>query len=154
MLIHLKSVAKTFGSNEVLKDISFQVKPGERVSLTGPGGCGKTLILKILLGLLEADSGEVYLMDQNMTTMTSQEREEVMKKTGVAFLYREGVFEITRKVISKVFLFLVLEICGSLKRLKKVQSLKSLPAVGVQKFNCPSQLPTLTAHLLTANDVP
>ena len=58
-MIHLKSVAKTFGSNEVLKDISFQVKPGERVSLTGPGGCGKTLILKILLGLLEADSGEV-----------------------------------------------------------------------------------------------
>lgn len=91
-MIHLKSVAKAFGSHEVLKDISFQVRPGERVSLTGPGGCGKTLILKILLGLLEADSGDVHLMNQDMTTATNRDREEVMKKTGVAF-QQGGLFD-------------------------------------------------------------
>ncbi|MCB9229379.1 MAG: ATP-binding cassette domain-containing protein [Deltaproteobacteria bacterium] len=91
-MISLTSVEKSFPDNQVLRDISFDIQRGERVSLTGPGGCGKTLILKILLGLVKADRGDVYLYDQDMTTASASEKEAVMKKTGMAF-QQGGLFD-------------------------------------------------------------
>ena len=57
--IRVKDVFKSFDSKPVLRGISFNVYPGEMLGIIGPSGCGKSTILKILCGLLEADSGEV-----------------------------------------------------------------------------------------------
>jgi phospholipid/cholesterol/gamma-HCH transport system ATP-binding protein len=85
-VIQLKGVKKTFGNEELLKDISFSVVPGERISLLGPGGCGKTTIFKIILGLLTPDSGVVELMGHDIGAMTSDtERRHVLRKVGMAF---------------------------------------------------------------------
>lgn len=85
-MISLKGVQKSFGSEELLKDISFSVGPGERISLLGPGGCGKTTILKLILGLLMPDSGTVELMGKDMVSMSSDtERRQVLRKVGMAF---------------------------------------------------------------------
>lgn len=91
-MISLESVTKSFKENAILKDISFSIQAGERVSLVGPGGCGKTTVLKILLGLLESDQGNVHLMGRAIRELKGRERIEVMKKVGMAF-QQGGLFD-------------------------------------------------------------
>lgn len=57
--VSLKGVSKGYGEKTVLQDVSFSVKKGERVLLCGSNGSGKTTLLRIILGLEEADAGEV-----------------------------------------------------------------------------------------------
>lgn len=75
----------SFGGIPLLHDISFQVAKGERVSLVGPGGCGKSTILKILLGLLRPDDGRVELMGMDMCSAQESERRQVLRQVGMAF---------------------------------------------------------------------
>src|SRR6185503_19403287 len=59
--IHLSGVKKHYGEHLAISDASFDVMPGELVSLVGPSGCGKSTLLKILAGLHAHDGGEVRL---------------------------------------------------------------------------------------------
>jgi len=59
-MIALHQVYKSYGSQEVLKGVSLQVSPGERVGLVGPNGAGKSTILGLFLGQVEPDQGEVF----------------------------------------------------------------------------------------------
>ena len=59
--IGLNKLSKSFGSSQVLKNISFEVKTGEKVSLIGQNGCGKTTLLKIILGEETPTSGDVSI---------------------------------------------------------------------------------------------
>src|SRR5689334_3997344 len=61
-LISLRHVGKSFGAVRAIEDISFDVQPGEFVSLVGPSGCGKTTLLRIINGLIEVDEGQVRVM--------------------------------------------------------------------------------------------
>lgn len=62
-LISLRGVSKSFKEGQVLAldDLSFDVAPGEFVSLVGPSGCGKTTLLRLIDGLIKPDRGEVLL---------------------------------------------------------------------------------------------
>jgi len=82
----LNHVCKSFADKPLLQDISFEVAPGERISLLGPGGCGKTTLLKLILGLLEPDSGDITLMGKDIGTASSDSsRREILRKVGMAF---------------------------------------------------------------------
>ena len=59
--IHLAGVRKIYGEHLAISDASFDVMPGELVSLVGPSGCGKTTLLKILAGLHPYDGGELRI---------------------------------------------------------------------------------------------
>ena len=59
--IHLAGVRKVYGEHLAISDASFDVMPGELVSLVGPSGCGKSTLLKILAGLHKHDGGEVRM---------------------------------------------------------------------------------------------
>ena len=58
-MLRLENISKTYTTGEVLKDVTWEVKPGERVGLVGVNGAGKSTQLKIISGEIEATSGEV-----------------------------------------------------------------------------------------------
>jgi ATPase subunit of ABC transporter with duplicated ATPase domains len=60
-MLQVSNLCKSFGDTPVLDRVSFVINPGERVGLIGPNGCGKTTLLKIILGELQPDAGSVWL---------------------------------------------------------------------------------------------
>ncbi len=57
--IVIRGLFKSFGDNAVLRDLNAGIRGGKITCITGPSGCGKTTLLSILLGLFQADSGEI-----------------------------------------------------------------------------------------------
>ena len=70
----LDHISQRFGGLELLKDISFSVREGEKVALIGPNGAGKTTLLNVITGLLSPLSGKVSLGDHNVTHMPAHLR--------------------------------------------------------------------------------
>lgn len=66
-MLSLQNIVKHFGSNTVLNNISFDVADGDIVSILGPSGCGKTTLLNVILGLTQADSGNILFHHQDLT---------------------------------------------------------------------------------------
>ena len=58
-IIELKNVSRQFGSQHVLRDITMQVHAGETLVLIGESGCGKSVMMKIMMGLMETSAGDV-----------------------------------------------------------------------------------------------
>ncbi len=70
--ISLKNVKKSFGGNDILKGVTFDVNEGERVALLGANGAGKTTLLKLLTGQLEPDEGKIALPASKRIGLISQ----------------------------------------------------------------------------------
>lgn len=64
MLMSLNNVGKRFGALQVLKDVSFDIQPGEIFGIAGPNGAGKSTLLNACTGLIRPDSGEVRFAGQ------------------------------------------------------------------------------------------
>ncbi|WP_119309962.1 ABC transporter ATP-binding protein [Cohaesibacter haloalkalitolerans] len=77
----LKNVFKTFGTTEVLRDISIEVEKGEFVVFVGPSGCGKSTLLRVIAGLEDASAGEVYI-DGNLVNSVPP------SKRGIAMVFQ------------------------------------------------------------------
>lgn len=67
ILLRAEGISKRFGDNEVLQNVDFTLKKGEIVCLLGVSGGGKTTLFNILSGLMQPDSGKVYLCDRDIT---------------------------------------------------------------------------------------
>src|SRR5215467_11728719 len=65
-LLSIRKVAKTFGSNVVLRDISLEVAEGEFLTVLGESGSGKTTLLRIIAGFETATSGEVWMGSERL----------------------------------------------------------------------------------------
>lgn len=61
MVLDCQSLSKSFGINELFKNVSFHINDNEKAALIGVNGCGKTTLLKIIVGELSADSGQVIM---------------------------------------------------------------------------------------------
>lgn len=68
-VLEIKNIEKSFGSNQVLKDISIQVEDGEIVSIIGPSGSGKSTLLRCATMLTDIDSGEISYMGKRSVWM-------------------------------------------------------------------------------------
>ena len=84
-VLKVQNLQKWFGARKVLDGIDFEVHEGETLVIMGGSGCGKSTLLKILIGLLEADGGEVHILGQNMTSASEDERNEIRKSFGMLF---------------------------------------------------------------------
>ena len=91
--LELRHVFKRFGDMEVIHDLSLAVRKGELCCLLGPSGCGKTTTLKIIAGLLQAESGSVHLAERDITRMPPQKRDVGMVFQSYALFPHMNVFE-------------------------------------------------------------
>jgi ribose ABC transporter ATP-binding protein len=85
MSIEMKDIRKSFGSNEVLKGVSFTLNNGEICALIGENGAGKSTLMNILGGVLKMDSGAIYLDGKKVEFNTPAESMEA----GIAFIHQE-----------------------------------------------------------------
>lgn len=60
ILISVQDLQKSYGTNEVLRGVSFTLQKGEKMGLLGPNGCGKSTLMRIIAGELEEDAGQVH----------------------------------------------------------------------------------------------
>ena len=72
--LEVKNICKKFDGKEILKNISFDVYDGEFLSILGASGCGKTTLLRILIGIESADSGEIIRNGEKITNMLPSKR--------------------------------------------------------------------------------
>lgn len=79
-ILRLENITKSYNNEKVLNDISFSIEKGEFVSILGPSGCGKSTLLNILIGLLSADNGKIFVNDEDITNLPSSNR-----KMGIVF---------------------------------------------------------------------
>ena len=73
-MLELKHIGKSFDGSPILKDISIEVEAGEIVSILGPSGCGKTTLLNIILGILDADQGQLIFNGEDLTNVPMEKR--------------------------------------------------------------------------------
>jgi branched-chain amino acid transport system ATP-binding protein len=72
--LKVEHLSQSYGGLRILEDISFSIKPGERVGLIGPNGAGKTTLINVLTGLLPSMAGRIYIMEQDVTHMSPNRR--------------------------------------------------------------------------------
>ena len=84
-MIEFRNVNFSYGDKQILKDISFLIPDGEARVIMGHSGSGKSTILRLILGLIFADSGEVYVDSQNIGHMKENELREIRKRIGMVF---------------------------------------------------------------------
>jgi len=84
-MIRVENLWKSFGNQEVLRGVSFEVQAGEFVALIGSSGGGKSLLLKILVGLLKPDRGRVWVGGKEVAALGRRELESLRSQIGFVF---------------------------------------------------------------------
>ena len=85
IVISLKGIRKSFGALEVLKGIDLEVRKGENVVILGRSGSGKSVLIKIIAGLLRPDAGSVTVLGQELDALNSRELRELRTRIGFSF---------------------------------------------------------------------
>ncbi|MDR1233004.1 MAG: LPS export ABC transporter ATP-binding protein [Puniceicoccales bacterium] len=84
--LFVKKIEKFYGQREVIRDISMEINSGEVVGLLGPNGAGKTTTFYIVMGLIVADSGQIFLDDEDISKLPMYKR----ARKGMGYLPQEG----------------------------------------------------------------
>ena len=138
-LLKAKNITKEVNSPEgvltIVSDINIDVHQGQAISIVGPSGSGKTSLLAILAGLDLPSKGQVWLADQEITSLDEDTRAQIRGEK-VGFVFQS--FHLLSRLSAVENVMLPLEIKGD--RQAKQKALKALTRVGLTKRA--SHLPT------------
>ena len=84
-MIDVKHLKKSFGNNEVLKDLNEHIYPGEKVVIIGPSGSGKSTFLRCLNLMEKPTSGNIVFKGEDITTAKAKEVDKIRQKMGMVF---------------------------------------------------------------------
>lgn len=87
-VVKINNLRKSFGELNVLKNISFELNKGENLVVLGQSGCGKSVLIKCMVGLIEPDGGAMLILGENPQSLTIKELNTLRKKIG--FLFQSG----------------------------------------------------------------
>jgi len=119
------NLAKSYKGREVVRDVSITIEQGEIVGLLGPNGAGKTTCFYMIVGLVHADSGEVFLGDQVLTSLPIHQRASF----GLSYLPQDSSIFRTLSVENNILA--ILETRKDLSSTEKRNKLESL----LEEFN-------------------
>jgi phospholipid/cholesterol/gamma-HCH transport system ATP-binding protein len=83
--IEFHNVSKSFGENQVLRDISFFVKAGETLAIMGRSGVGKSVTLRHIMGFLKPDEGRIWVAGEDITDYLEAELQRIRRKVTMVF---------------------------------------------------------------------
>ncbi len=85
-MISVRNIYKSFGQQQVLSGITLDIEPGKITAVVGPSGVGKSVLLKLIMGIMTPDQGEIYIDNENITAARSEgRRNEIRRSLGVLF---------------------------------------------------------------------
>lgn len=113
-------LAKAYGGRPVVKDVSLEVSAGEIVGLLGPNGAGKTTCFYMIVGLVNADAGDIRLDDRSLMTLPMHQR----ARSGIGYLPQEA--SIFRQLSVKDNLLAILETRSDLTRKARLKIAEDL----------------------------
>lgn len=87
-VIEINNLKKSFGSQEVLKNVSLKLFNGENLVVLGKSGTGKSVLIKCIVGLLRSFEGTITVFEKDVTLLNSKELGELRQKIG--FLFQSG----------------------------------------------------------------
>jgi lipopolysaccharide export system ATP-binding protein len=125
MTLKVENLAKRYGDKWVTSNVSLEVKPGQIVGLLGPNGAGKTTSFYMIIGLVEADQGSIFLDSEDVTELAMHER----ARKGVGYLPQEP--SIFRRLSVSDNILAILEMRKDLDSNSRQQVLESL----LEEFN-------------------
>lgn len=119
-LLKAQNISKSYKLLEVVKDISLEINSGEVVGLLGPNGAGKTTAFYIIVGLVMADKGSIFLDDKDITQLNMHKRASL----GLGYLPQEA--SIFRKLTVEENILSILEYQSHLTQPEREQKLDQL----------------------------
>jgi len=126
----VKNLAKDFGVKKVLTGIDLQVNKGESIVILGGSGSGKSVLIKILSGLLQPSSGSVKIDGEEITNMSAVARDKLMEKFG--FLFQGGALFDSLSIWENVAFRLLYQQKIGKKEAREV-AMQKLKAVGLSE---------------------
>ena len=85
-LVELRNISKSFGSQKVLDGISLKIYPGEAMAIIGPSGTGKSTVLRVIAGLVAADSGEIFVQGKLRQGLA----EDNLASSGIGMVFQQA----------------------------------------------------------------
>lgn len=122
--VKVSGVFKSYGSLEVLKDVSLEIQPGEIFAIMGPSGSGKSVLMRQIAGLEQPDKGEIWI-DEHAPNL------KCMEKTRVGMVFQSGALLSSLTVEENVGLFLTEHRLKAPEDIKKTVESK-LMSVGLE----------------------
>ncbi len=84
-MIRVVDLHKSFGPKKVLRGVNLSVEKGETMVVIGQSGAGKSVLLKLIIGLLKPDRGEIFIEGEEITRLREEELQRVTRKFGLLF---------------------------------------------------------------------
>lgn len=84
-MIRVVDLHKAFGGNKVLRGVNFRLRRGETLVIIGQSGCGKSVLLKHIMGILKPDRGKIFVDDVEITSLREDKLHAVTRKFGMLF---------------------------------------------------------------------
>jgi len=84
-MIEIKGLTKSFNIHRVLDNLNFKIEKGSTCVIIGRSGCGKSVLLKHIVGILKPDSGQIFIDGQEITKLNDKELNRLRMKIGMVF---------------------------------------------------------------------
>lgn len=117
--LSVRNLSKSYGRKKVIRDISINISQGEVVGLLGPNGAGKTTCFYMIVGLVDASSGNIFIDQLDITTMPMYQR----ARLGIGYLPQEASIFRGMNVEDNIYSILEITEPNKAKRKEKLEEL-------------------------------
>ena len=131
--ISVKNLKKSYGKENIFKNINFEVKKGEFITLLGPSGCGKSTLLRCMAGLNSIDEGNIYVHGEEITGKSPKDR-------GIGMVFQNYALFPNLDVYDNIAFGLSVKGMNKEETDKKVKNIVSLVQLEGKEHHFPSQL--------------
>ena len=134
-IIRLENINLSFGKLKIIENLLLKINKNEITVIIGPGGCGKTLLLKLMAGIINPDNGQIIFQNKNILHFSNDELFRLRKKTG--FLFQNYALFDSLNIYDNIgfFLFRFSDIDKKtiINRIDELLEMINLPGIGELK---------------------